>query len=320
MRLIKARGAAAGLVLLMAAAVAVTRLLPRTPPVQPTVASATATARQAAAPTAAGTPTTLPSPTASPTTAATAQPAATRAPTLQPTLSAEQWQDWPVMPVVSEDMVRLYRQGVAENMTNPYAFSVFGDCQSESYAFLGVYDTDILRVRALDENLQQTVANFRGSFSRFNPAAKNGSSAGSLLYAPWNDNLDGKCVDQETPVDCELRTQRPSIVLIQLGTHYETPERFLKYMGIIIEKVLWWKAVPVLVTKADNLEGDGHVNRDIVSLAQKYGLPVWNFWASVQPLPDKGLQENGMHLTEEAAALHQLEALRVLDLVWRAVR
>lgn len=79
-------------------------------------------------------------------------------------------------------------------------------------------------------------------------------------------------------------------------------------------------ALPVLVTKADNLEQDERVNQNLALLAVQYQLPVWNFWASVHDLPDQGLLSNKMHLTQTASTIHQVDALRVLGLVWQAAR
>ncbi len=113
---------------------------------------------------------------------------------------------------------------------------------------------------------------------------------------------------------------RPGIVFIHTGTHYETQERNWYYLTIIIDKILARGAIPVLVTKADNLELDEHINQNMARLAANYGLPLWNFWSSVQNLPDQGLQPNLMHLTAAAHEVHRLGALRMLDKVWRAVR
>ncbi len=55
--------------------------------------------------------------------------------------------------------------------------------------------------------------------------------------------------------------------------------------------------MPILATKADNLEGDQAINATIARLAYEYDLPLWNFWLAVQPLPDHGLQPDGSHLT-----------------------
>ena len=259
---------------------------------------------------------------AMPTTAAesSATPVPSPTPTTIPTPDAAAWKEWSVIPTIPAEMRAIYARGLAQGTIDPNAFSVLGDCQSEAGDFLGVYENNPELVSTLSKNMQETVANFAGSFNRYNPAAKSGSSAGSLLYAAWNDNKEGKCVYGETPVDCELRVHRPSIVFIHTGTHYETQERNWYYLTIIIDKILARGAIPVLVTKADNLELDEHINQNMAKLAVKYGLPLWNFWSSVQSLPDKGLVPDLMHLTTAAHVVHRLGALDMLDTVWRAVR
>ena len=237
-----------------------------------------------------------------------------------PTPDAAAWKEWPVIPAIPQEMRAIYERGLAQGTIDPGAFSVLGDCQSELGDFLGVFEDNPELVSTLPEGLQETVTNFKGSFNRYNPAAKSGSSAGSLLYAAWNDNKEGACLYGETPVDCELRVHQPSIVFIHTGTHYETQERNWYYLTIIIDKILARGAVPVLVTKADNLELDEHINLNMAKLAVKYGLPLWNFWSSVQDLPDQGLMPNGMHLTAAAHEVHRLGALEMLDAVWLAVR
>ena len=74
-----------------------------------------------------------------------------------------------------------------------------------------------------------------------------------------------------------------------------------------------------MVTKADNLELNEFVNENITDLAVEYGLPLWNFWSSVQDLPSHGLQPDLMHLTDAENGVHQVDALRVLGIVWEAV-
>jgi hypothetical protein len=84
--------------------------------------------------------------------------------------------------------------------------------------------------------------------------------------------------------------------------------------------------VPILATKADNREKDERVNRDMALLASEYDLPLWNFWAAVSDLPDRGLYtrddrplQGDIYLTEEAAQIHRLTGLEALNAVWRSV-
>jgi hypothetical protein len=126
---------------------------------------------------------------------------------------------------------------------------------------------------------------------------------------------------------------QPGYVFILLGTndiwHLDT---FEGQMRRIIEYSIEAGVLPILGTKADNLEGDGSINRTLYSLALEYELPLWNFWAAVQDLPQAGLDEDQAHLTfgynyfdNEVAMLNawpvrNLTALQVLDSVLRATQ
>ncbi len=102
-------------------------------------------------------------------------------------------------------------------------------------------------------------------------------------------------------------------------------------MRAILDYLIAEGVVPILSTKADNLEGDGSINATIVRLAQEYDVPLWNFWLAVQPLPDHGLQPDGAHITwgpnqfddplslERGWPIRNLTALQVLDAVWRSL-
>ena len=100
----------------------------------------------------------------------------------------------------------------------------------------------------------------------------------------------------------------------------------------MIEFTLSQGITPVLATKADNLEGDHQINEIIAQLAWEYDLPLWNFWAAVQPLNQHGLTEDGFHLTHGSNfffdvplgyrsgwTLRNLTALQTLDSLRRAL-
>lgn len=233
------------------------------------------------------------------------------------TLSPEAWKEWPVLPEISEEMRQVYLRGLAEGR-NPAAFSILGDCQSQPEVFLGVFDSDPDVVDALPQPLRETVAQFQGSFNRYSPTVKDGTTEGALLWAEWNDNKEKKCNPGETPLDCELRVHQPSIVFIHVGTHWES--RQMQYMRKIIERILEHGAVPVMVTKADNRELDEKINPNLVLNADEYHLPVWNFWRTVQHLPERGMEKgSNMYLSAEGLAVHQASGLEALNAVWRGL-
>jgi hypothetical protein len=113
-------------------------------------------------------------------------------------------------------------------------------------------------------------------------------------------------------------------VIIQVGTHFES--RNTEYLRKIILQLLDQGVVPILATKADNREKDERINRDMALLASEYGLPLWNFWAAVSDLPNRGLYtrkdrplQGDIYLTEEAEVIHRNTGLEALNAVWRAV-
>jgi hypothetical protein len=94
----------------------------------------------------------------------------------------------------------------------------------------------------------------------------------------------------------------------------------------VILQLLDAGVIPILATKADNREKDERINRDMAMLASEYDLPLWNFWAAVSDLPNRGLYtrddrplQGPIYLTEEAAVIHRMTGLSALNAVWQAV-
>ncbi len=267
-----------------------------------------------------------------PTATETLPPSPTATETSTPDLRGDpaEWQEWPVVPTVSARAEAIYAQGLAKG-NDPAHFSKVGDCQNITTYFLAIFDDpDQYRLGSEYAYLQEAVDHFSGSFSRESLAVSGGMNVASVLSTYWVD--DDRCQDGESPLACELRLHQPTIVLISMEESWGSNnkvENYEKYMRQIIEQVIEFGAVPVLATKADNLEGDHQINQAIVRLAHEYDIPLWNFWLAVQPLPNHGLLEDGFHLThglnyydenknlKQAWPVRNLTALQVLDAVWR---
>lgn len=261
---------------------------------------------------------------------ASPDPAPTPAPTPTSTLAPDAWRDLPVVPTVSERARQIYRRGLAQG-NNPRAFSVIGDCEGTPSRFLGVFDYS-KRWYRLGEyaHLQETIDHFAGSFGRISRAAHSGFTTAAVLSPSWaNPEV---CLSGETPLACELRIHRPSLALVMVGTmDYRQPDQFEGHMRRILDALIESGVVPILYTKASNLEGDGSINATVARLAHEYDVPLWNFWRAVQPLPNHGLREDGMHLTwgpnffDSPGAMangwpwRNLTALQTIDAVWRGV-
>ncbi len=243
--------------------------------------------------------------------------------TLTATSESNEWMTLPVQPEPGTNLRAIYEKGLALG-NDPNAFSIFGDCQAEPQEFLGVYDTDALLVESLSPQLQETVANFAGSFERESSTAQDGTTPGALLWDQWHRGEYG-CQFGETPADCELRINRPSFVIIQIGSHFES--RNTEYLRRVINQLLENGVIPILATKADNREKDNRINRDMALLSDEFNLPLWNFWASLSDLPNRGLftrkdrpLQGDIYLTDEAKVIHRETGLDALNIVWRAVQ
>jgi Tol biopolymer transport system component len=218
---------------------------------------------------------------------------------------------------------QIYQQGLAQGV-DPHAFSKVGDCQSIKEALMGMFDKPGRYQLPADQAaaLQETIDQFSGSFNRDGMAVKGGFNAASVLSPMW---ADPTCQAGETPLECEVRVHRPSFVIISLEVWWQgrTTQRYVDYMRKIIDYSIAHSAVPILSTKADNVEGDNSLNLATATLAYEYDLPLWNFWRAVQPLPHHGLdpvRNDGFHISEDLAwPVRSLTALQALDSVWRGV-
>jgi hypothetical protein len=248
------------------------------------------------------------------------------------------WKSLPVIPTVSQNARSIYQRGIKMG-NNPHTFSKIGDCQSISTYFLSYFDMPGLFALGDYTILQQTIDWYAGSFSRDSLAVKGGFNAAAIL-SPFR--ADPKlCNSNENPISCEFRLNHPSVAIISLEEWWAGhPENYEHYMRQIIEYAIEQGVVPIIATKADNLEGNHLINQTIAKLAKEYDIPLWNFWAAVQSLPNHGLiavntsgETDMFHLThsegyyfyDDPAAtqsgwsVRNLTALQALDAVRRGL-
>jgi hypothetical protein len=238
-------------------------------------------------------------------------------------LPPREWAAWPVVPTVSARALEIYRQGLA-NGNDPKAFSVVGDCQSEPNVFMGVYDSDRYALGSGFEYLQETIDHYQGSFGRKSASVRDGLSAPSALSPLWSD--PAQCQPTENPVACELRVRKPAILFINLGTNWKpgaSADLYGDYLRQIVKLVVQNGTLPILSTKADNVEGDYSLNAMTTQVAYEFDIPLWNFWLAADSLPGHGLdsaRSNGStYLTPEGWARKSFTGLQALDAVRRAV-
>jgi hypothetical protein len=145
----------------------------------------------------------------------------------------------------------------------------------------------------------------------------------ATVFSPlWAD--PALCRSGETPLECEFRLHRPAVVFVNLGTN-SIPggaSTFEQYLRQIVEFCILHDALPILSTKADNLEEDYSINQATAQVAYDYELPLWNFWRAVQPLPHHGLDldRGGTYLSTEAWGVRSFTGLQTLQAILRAMQ
>lgn len=262
--------------------------------------------------------------------ASPAIPASTATP--KPPLEKDAWMKMPAVPVTVSDRARaIYERGLALG-NDPTRFSIIGDCQNVSSYFLSVFEKPgEYSLGTQYAYLQPTIDYYKGSFSRTSLAVKGGFNAAAVLSPLRADPKS--CDAGESPLDCELRTWNPSVVIVSMETWWsEKPAaEYDKYMRKVLDRIIESGALPIIATKADNLEGDNSINATIAQIAYEYDIPLWNYWAAVQPLPGRGLWADGFHLTfarnffddpvrmKNAWPWRNLTALQTLDVVRKAL-
>ena len=254
-----------------------------------------------------------------------------KTPTPTSTKLPESWQLYPVIPEVSPRAIEIYQRGIAMG-NDPHHFSKIGDCQNISTYFLApLEDPDLHSLGEEYANLQEVIDWFFGSYSRESLAVAGGLNVAAVL-SPFHADVE-KCKPNEHPLACEVRIHNPSIAIVSLEENWgsRTAKNYEEHLRTIIEYLISEGILPILATKADNIEGDYSINKTITKVAEEYELPIWNFWLAVQPLPNHGLKNDGFHLTlagpyfdsewhmESGWTIRNLTALQTLDVVWRAV-
>lgn len=256
-------------------------------------------------------------------------------PTLQPTPDytptpdtrplPEDWRSWPIVPALSPWLADVYAAGQAAGH-DPHRFSVAGDCQNIPNAFMGLYD-NLERVSFAEEEdyLYDTVEYFSGSWSRDGLAVDGGFNFPAVFTALRAD--PELCDAGESPLACEFRTYNPSFVFISMEFVYEgrTAANYEDYLRQAVDYALAQNVIPILLTKADNVEGGHTINLATARVAYDYDIPLINWWRAAQPLENHGLdldrdagkQPPNFHISYDAWGVRSYWALRTLDVFWR---
>jgi len=227
------------------------------------------------------------------------------------------------VPTITLHMREVYSDAVKHGL-NPLAFAMAGDCNSEPYIYMELAAANLINISAYGSNLKEMVGQFYPSLIRKSVAVSGGFTTASMFNPQWADPK--QCQPDEGPFACELRITQASIVFIALGTGDHLKWRdFEPNYRRLIEYALGRGVLPVLVTKADNLEEtttidapSGYINSVIRRLGAEYDVPVMDLNAATAGLYNHALQSDHFHLDEFGIKAHVLLTLQTLDAIWRA--
>ncbi|MDK2980064.1 MAG: hypothetical protein PWQ55_411 [Chloroflexota bacterium] len=259
--------------------------------------------------------------------AATETPAPTQTPMFTATpdtrMKPEDWQQWPIIPEVTNKAREVYATG-KELGVNPQSFSKIGDCQNIKESFMGLYDLNRYYLTPEQADWQETIDNFSGYFNRDGKAIEQGLNVAAAL-SPLQADPE-QCQAGESPLACELRVANPSFAFVSFERWWPDvtpPDQYEKYLRMVLDTIMAHGTVPILVTKADNVEGNQQLNLIIAKLAYEYDLPLYNWWRAAQPLPYRGMdpeRNDGFHISVEAWTERSAYALGTLNNLWKGLR
>lgn len=229
-----------------------------------------------------------------------------------------------VLPAISARHKAIYQGSVAQGK-DLRMFTIVGDCNSQPAVYLRRVVTGEFPAAGLPASLRATVDYFSQSFPRVSLAAGGGFTAAAMNDPVWADGA--LCGTTQTPFQCEVWVSRASVVFIQIGTgdQYQW-QTFESHLRPLIEHALSKSVLPVLVTKADDLETRSggappdFINSVVRRLAREYDVPLIDFWQATRSLPNNGLLDEGdldFHLSTAGMDLHLRLTIEVLDAIRR---
>ncbi|MFN2136277.1 MAG: SGNH/GDSL hydrolase family protein [Candidatus Promineifilaceae bacterium] len=261
----------------------------------------------------------------------TEEPTPTTAPPPVAAINGMSAAEFIVMPREAIDHIRaIFAQGQAIGR-NPDVFSILGDSLIATPQSLAQWDNADYTLGDF-AYLQETINKYAGSFGHYGPSVRVGLHSWSVFDPLWADKEF--CQANENVLDCEIRLNNPSIMLVFLGSNDSAPQGgFKANYKQVVDTLIANGIVPILATKADRFEGPDNANNTAIrEVAQELQVPLLEFDRLADTLPGRGLGPDGVHLTflepldytspgltAVGYPTHNLATLMILDQVRRTL-
>jgi hypothetical protein len=243
----------------------------------------------------------------------------------------------PVLPEISDAMLEVFERG-QELGNNPRAITKLGDSLVANELYLLPMSQPDVDLGPYDY-LADTVKYF-GSSTRESMAARIGLTTYVIFDPLWADKEF--CQPGESPLDCELRRQKPSIALIMFGPNdlkAMDTEQYGTNMRLLVTTLLDKGVIPVLFMFSYDPSRplwwqSVEFNQELIAVGAEYEIPVVNLWEATRVLPEFGLEVDHLHLKnagvlnlkfskdkigESGVMLYNLLSVCVLDDIRRTI-
>lgn len=210
----------------------------------------------------------------------------------------------PVIPVMEGDLLDsvqvIFARGQALGI-RPNSVTKVGDSLSADPLYLTVISRE-QRDYGVFDTLIETVDFFRDSTVEPSIAANVGMATYTVLDPQWAP--DDRCQPAESPLTCEYRHKMPVAAFILFGPNdmlHVSADYFREQLRQIVVESITNGVIPVLSTfsindAAENANTALQFNLVVLDLAAEYHVPVINLWLAARPLPEFGLEGDGVHM------------------------
>ncbi len=199
----------------------------------------------------------------------------------------------------------IYQTGL-NNGYRPNVFTKVGDSSTVTSNFLGPVGDGHTQLGDQFGYLQGVIDFYNevplrtgNSFNNQSLAAGIGWTAAAVTNPDYANK--GICESDESPLRCEFRISRPTIALIMIGNNevtYLSVEDYTANMQRIIDTSVEKGVIPVISTLHDrrgNTENVQVFNNALRQLAAQNQVPLWDYAAAIDPLPNNGLTTDRTH-------------------------
>lgn len=207
----------------------------------------------------------------------------------------------PIIPTISDNAIAIYKAGIAAG-NHANAFSKLGDCMTENPYFLGPFGSGQYDLAAYSP-LKRVIDQYgHEAFARPSLAAAGGFNVAGPLDPTWSNPK--ACQAGESPIECEYRNNKPTIVVIMFGTNdvaYTDADTFNYYLRSLVAASIDKRILPLLSTfptRPENVDKSYQLNQIAIKVAQDYDIPIMNLNRALEPLPNHGVNaQDTQHLS-----------------------